>query len=72
MRRDIMIQCLWFQQVKAILDVKLGDVDMGSYKYEPMAEVMDWWETIKKYKHGKHCNDQWNHFHHWSFEYMEF
>ena len=23
-----------------------------------MAALMTWWENIKKYKHGNHCNDQ--------------
>ena len=34
---------------------------MDSYKYEPMAEIMSLWETIKKYKHGKYCNNQQKH-----------
>ena len=57
-----MIRVLWYQQVKAIIDVKLGDSDTNSYKYEPMAALMSRWETIKKDKHGEHCNDQRKHF----------
>ena len=57
-----MIWGLWYRQVEYIIDVKLGDSDTYSYKYEPMAELLAQWDTIKKYKHGKHCNDQWKHF----------
>ena len=54
-----MIQILWDKQAEFIIDVKLGNADADSYKYEPMAALLDWWETIKKDKHGKKCNDQW-------------
>ena len=52
-----MIQGLWYRQVESILYIKLGDDDAGSYKYEPMAALLDWWETIKKDKHVKHCKN---------------
>ena len=45
-------------QVEAIIDVKLGDADADSYKYEPMSALLALWETTKKYKHGKHCHYQ--------------
>ena len=57
-----MIRGLWDLQVESIIDVKLGNADTDSYKYEPMAALLDWWETINKYKHGKYCNDQNKHF----------
>ena len=57
-----MIQGLWDWQVEATIDVKLGNDDRDSYKYEPMAALLDRWETIKKDKHGKHYNDQRKHF----------
>ena len=57
-----MVQGLWDRQVDAIIDVKLGDADVDSYKYEPMADLLARWETIKKDKHGKHCHDQRKHF----------
>ena len=57
-----MVQCLWDFQVDAIIDVKLGGADAASYKYEPMAALLAWWEMIKKYKHGKHFRDQRKHF----------
>ena len=57
-----MIRGLWDQQDEAIIDVKLDDADADSYKYDPMAELLAWWETINKYKQGKNCNYQWKHF----------
>ena len=57
-----MIRGLWDRQAEAIIDVKLGDADADSYKYEPTAALLAWWETIKKDKHGKHCHDQRKHF----------
>ena len=57
-RGNVMIQGLWDRQVEAIIDVKLGDADADSYKYEPMSALLAGWETIKNNKHGKHCNNQ--------------
>ena len=47
-------------QADSIIDIKLGDADTDSYKYEPMEELLAWWETIKKDKYGKHYHDQGN------------
>ena len=52
-----MIQGLWYLQADAIIDIKLGDTDTYSYKYQPKAALLAWWETIKKDKCGKHCHD---------------
>ena len=57
-----MIKCLWDQQDDAIIDVKIGNTDAYSYKYDPMAALLDWWETIKKEKHSKYCYNQQKHF----------
>ena len=59
---EVMIQGLWVQQAESIIGVKLGDADADSYKYEPMENLLDCWETINKDTHGKHCNDQRKHF----------
>ena len=53
-----MIRGLLDWQVKSINDVKLGNADTDSYKYEPMEVLLDKWGTIKKDKHGKHCDYQ--------------
>ena len=58
MRGDIMIQGSWYQQAEAIIHVKPGEAGANSNKYEPMAALLDWWEIIKKDKHGEHCHDQ--------------
>ena len=55
-----MIQGLWDRQVDVIIGVKLGDADADTYKYEPMAVLLDRWENINKDKHGKHCHDHRN------------
>ena len=57
-----MVQGLWDRQVNAIIDVKLGDSDAYTYKYDPITSLLSRWENIKKYKHGKHCNDQQKNF----------
>ena len=38
-----MIQGLQDQQSEAIIDVKLSDSDVDSYKYEPMVVLMYMW-----------------------------
>ena len=53
-----MIQGLWHQHVKSIIDIKLDNADAAYLKYEPIAGILDQWGTIKKDKHGKHCNIQ--------------
>ena len=58
----VMIQFLWDQQTESIIDIKLGDTDVDSYKYEQMAALLDWWETIKEDKHSKNYHDQRTHF----------
>ena len=55
---DVIIRDLWDWQDDTIIDIKLGDADADSYKYELMAALLDWWETIKKDKHGKHYHNQ--------------
>ena len=55
-----MIQGLCDRQADSITDVKLGDADTDSYKYDPMAALLARWETIKKDKPGKHCHNQQN------------
>ena len=37
-----MIRGLWDLQADAIIDIKLGDADTDSYKYEPMAALLAW------------------------------
>ena len=53
-----MVRGLWDRQVDSIIDIKLGDANADSYKYEPMTALLARWETTKKEKHGKQCHDQ--------------
>ena len=43
-----MIRVLWGQQVKSIIDIKIGNADTDSYKYKPVAELLDWWLLSKR------------------------
>ena len=53
-----MIPGLRDHQVYAIIDVKLGDADMDTFRYDPMISLLARWKNIKKDNHGKHCQDQ--------------
>ena len=55
---DFMIYGLWDRQVEAIIDIKIGNADADSYKYEPMAALLNQGGTMKKHNHGNHCNNQ--------------
>ena len=57
-----MIWGLWDRQVNTIIDIKLGDADADTYKYNLMTSLLARWENIKKDKHGKHCKNQRKHF----------
>ena len=57
-----MIQGLLDQQADTIIEIEIGDADADYYKYEPMAALMDWQETIKKYNQSKHFHNQREHF----------
>ena len=39
-----MILGLWDRQVDAIIDVKLGDTDTDTYKYDTMTKLLARWE----------------------------
>ena len=57
-----MVQGLWNRQGNTTIEVKLGDADANSYKYEPIAALLARSETIKNDNHGKHYHDQRKHF----------
>ena len=39
---DVMIRALWDQQTDAIIDIKVGDVEGDSYRFETMALLWAW------------------------------
>ena len=58
MQGEVTVRGLRDRQVEDIIDIKLGEADADSYKYEPMVALLARWETIEKDKDGKHCHDQ--------------
>ena len=47
-----MVLVLWVHKFNAIIDVKIGDADTDTYKYEPMTALLARWVMIKEYKQG--------------------
>ena len=41
-RGDVMIQYLWYWQAEAIIDIKFGNADADSYKYDTMVALLAW------------------------------
>ena len=41
-RGDILIRGLWERWADAIIDVKLGDADAETYRFELMVVLLDW------------------------------
>ena len=61
-RGDVMIPVSCNLKTDVIIDVKLGNSDADCYKYEQMAALLAWWESVNKDNHGKHCQNQQKHF----------
>ena len=57
-----MIWGLWDWQAEATIEVKLGDADAESYRFDPMMALLDQLEKIKKDKQNKHWHFQRRHF----------
>ena len=45
-----------------IVDVRFGDSDLDTYKYEPMDNLLDCREKENRDKRVKHCHEQRRHF----------
>ena len=41
---NLPIQVLWYCQTDNIINAKLGDADMYTYRYEPMDKLLALWE----------------------------
>ena len=61
-RGDVPIRGLWDRQTYAIIDVKLGDADTDTYRFESTKNLLAQWEKMKKDNHNKHCHEQRKHF----------
>ena len=44
------------------MDVKPGNADANTYRFEPMDKLLDRWEKTNKDKHSEHCHKQWKYF----------
>ena len=55
---DVLIQVLWYLQYNSTINVKIGDTDTYSYRFDPMSVLLAWWDKIKRDKNGNHRNDQ--------------
>ena len=51
-RGDVLIQGLWYRHTDAVINIKIGDADADTYRFEPMVTIVAWWEKIKKDKDG--------------------
>ena len=40
-RGDVLIWGLWDRQTGAIVDIKLGDADVDTYRFDPMVTFLD-------------------------------
>ena len=59
---DVLIRGLWEIQTDDIIDVRFIDSDADTYVKEGMDTLLLRWEKIHKDKHGRHCNEQRQHF----------
>ena len=55
---DVLIWYLWEIHTDAIIDVRFGDSDADTYKYDPMYKLVDCWDKKKKDNQIKHCHKQ--------------
>ena len=53
---------LWDRKTDTIIDVKLGDADVGTYRFEWIENILALWEKMKKDKQSKNCHNQRKHF----------
>ena len=61
-RCNVIVQGLRDKYTDAIIDVKLGNADVDTSSFDPMAALLACWEKINKDKHGKECHDQQKYF----------
>ena len=63
-RGDIMIRGLWDRQNSTVTGIKLWDSNTDTYRFDPMAALLDWWDKNNKNNHGKNCHGLQNIFLH--------
>ena len=42
-RGGVLINQLWYRHTNAIINVKLGDADVNTYRFDIMLTLLDWW-----------------------------
>ena len=57
-RGDVLIRGLWEIQNDVIIDVRFGDADMDTYKYDPMDKLLIIWDKENKDNHGNNLHEQ--------------
>ena len=62
-RGDVLIWEWWKWQTDYIINVKLGNADADTYRFEPMDNILARWEKANKDKNGKQCYEQQKYFH---------
>ena len=55
-RGDIIAWGLWDRQTNVIIDVKLGNADVDTYRFDLMVNLLYWWEKINMDKNRKNCH----------------
>ena len=55
---NFLIRGLWENQTDTIINVRFGDADTDTYKYEPMDKLLDHPEKENKDKQSKNCHEQ--------------
>ena len=53
---------IWGLGKPDIIDVRFGESEADTYRKEPMDKLLACWEKENKYKHSKHCHEQWKQF----------
>ena len=61
-RGDVLIRGLWDRHNNTITEVKFGDADVDTYRFEWIENILALWEKMKKDKQSKNCHNQRKHF----------
>ena len=61
-RGEVLIWGLFGRHTDAIINIKLGNADVGTYMFDPMVTLLECWEKMKTDNHGNHYHKQHKHF----------
>ena len=57
-RGDVLIWGWWERQTNIIINIKLGDADTYTYKFDLIDNLLYLWEKQNDNNHGKNCHEQ--------------